>query len=145
MINCYHHFRGACCLYHQESDCENFNFPTAVHTYIYTRINIFLCVSKSAEFVFTTNIGANCYRGFVTTDNINRNRTAATRGTKCSITESPVFWWWWRNWKIMRSNLLSCQLLGRLHGNRHQNSNWFCVGLIMGEQTNESGKTCHFF
>jgi len=29
----YHHFRGACCLHHQETDCENFNFPTAVYIY----------------------------------------------------------------------------------------------------------------
>jgi len=112
--------------------------------YIYIYINIFLFVSNSAEIVFTTNIGANCYRGFVTTDNIGRNRAAATRGATHSITESHLFWWR-RNWKIMRSNLLSYQSLWRLHSNLHQNSNWFCVGLIIGEKEMKVERHVTFF
>jgi len=74
----------------QESDCESFNFPNAVYIYIYICIKIFLCVLKSAVYIFTIT-GATFIRGFVTMDNSNRNRTAATSGATHSIAESPTF------------------------------------------------------
>jgi len=81
----------------QGSDCENFQLSKCclvyIYIYIYICIEIFLCVLKSTEFIFTINIGATCIGGFVTIDNINRSHTAATRGAMHSITESLIFRW----------------------------------------------------
>jgi hypothetical protein len=78
----------------QESDCKSFNFPNAVYIYIYIYIyiciKISLCILKSAVYIFTIT-EATFIRSFVTIDNINRNRTAATSGATHSIAESPTF------------------------------------------------------